>query len=394
VLGVIGVFTFAHGVSDAADNPARFGQTWQLGAFLGYNDNDFVPNEYTVLAGVARDRDVTAVNDSRLAVAHAGPDDRAVTLCTYDPIGAPIRAVLTDGRMAASGSEVVLAPNAARELHAGLGSRVTFTGAAGTKDLTVVGIGFVPASPHNDYSDGGWLTPDGYRALFAAKLKFHFALIALRPGADLDVVSKRLATVPGTQPGMFLNWGKEMPTPVAQLREVRSLPAALGVFLILLALGAAGGRRGAAGARDDPAAVTCGGGHPGERAGPGGTGVRSPARAGAGPDRVAGGLRLHPAGVRAAAGGAGHAVGGAGRAAGGERAGRVARAAGRPVADRPRAASRVIPMAMIITWLRWEMAVSALLLTGPVALLVAIALTAWPGHQAARRRIAHVLRAE
>ena len=36
VLGVLAAFTFAAGVSDAAANPARFGQTWQLGAFLGY----------------------------------------------------------------------------------------------------------------------------------------------------------------------------------------------------------------------------------------------------------------------------------------------------------------------------------------------------------------------
>ena len=34
VLGVLAAFTFSAGVSDAAANPARFGQTWQLGAFL------------------------------------------------------------------------------------------------------------------------------------------------------------------------------------------------------------------------------------------------------------------------------------------------------------------------------------------------------------------------
>ena len=35
VLGVLAAFTFSAGVSDAAANPARFGQTWQLDTFLG-----------------------------------------------------------------------------------------------------------------------------------------------------------------------------------------------------------------------------------------------------------------------------------------------------------------------------------------------------------------------
>jgi ABC-type antimicrobial peptide transport system permease subunit len=40
------------------------------------------------------------------------------------------------------------------------------------------------------------------------------------------------------------------------------------------------------------------------------------------------------------------------------------------------------------------LALWALLLVGPVALLVANSLAVWPGHQAARLRIGHVLRAE
>jgi ABC-type antimicrobial peptide transport system permease subunit len=40
------------------------------------------------------------------------------------------------------------------------------------------------------------------------------------------------------------------------------------------------------------------------------------------------------------------------------------------------------------------LAVLALLLVGPLALLLANLLAAWPGHQAARLRIGHILRAE
>ncbi|HEX4254481.1 MAG TPA: hypothetical protein VH089_05300, partial [Streptosporangiaceae bacterium] len=40
VLGVLAAFTFSAGVSDAATHPERFGQTWQLGAFFGFNGQD------------------------------------------------------------------------------------------------------------------------------------------------------------------------------------------------------------------------------------------------------------------------------------------------------------------------------------------------------------------
>ena len=43
VLGVLAAFTFSAGVSDAASHPERFGQTWQLDTFLGYNGQDFGP---------------------------------------------------------------------------------------------------------------------------------------------------------------------------------------------------------------------------------------------------------------------------------------------------------------------------------------------------------------
>src|SRR5689334_10248102 len=71
VLGVLAAFTFAAGVSDAAANPARFGQTWQLDAFLGFNGQDFGPASQ-VLRAVAADPDVTGVDDARVGGAQSG----------------------------------------------------------------------------------------------------------------------------------------------------------------------------------------------------------------------------------------------------------------------------------------------------------------------------------
>jgi hypothetical protein len=65
VLGVLAAFTFSAGVSDAAAHPARFGQTWQLGTFFGFNGQDFGPAG-RVLRAVAADRDVIGVDDARI----------------------------------------------------------------------------------------------------------------------------------------------------------------------------------------------------------------------------------------------------------------------------------------------------------------------------------------
>jgi len=354
VLGVLGAFTFSSGVADAAATPARFGQTWQLGAFLGYNGQDVVPDARSLLAAVARDPDVTAVNDARLSVALAGADDTAVTLFTHDPVGTPFRTVLTAGRMPSSESEVLLAPNAAAAVGAQVGDRVPFAGTTGFSEFTVVGLGFVPGSPHSDYDHGGWLTPGGYRTLFAATHKFHFGLVSLQPGASAAAVQERLqrvaATVPGGGAAQFMV--AEPPSPVAQLREVRALPIALGVFLLLLALGAVGHALATAVRRRrvDVAVLRALGM------------TRWQSR----------GVVVTQASVLAVFGlifgvPLGVALG---------------RTVWRVVAD--------------YTPLEYAppLAALALLLIAPGALLVANLLAAWPGHQAARMRIAHVLRTE
>ena len=94
---------FAAGVSDAAANPARFGQTWQLGAFLGEGGQDFGPVRQ-VLRAVAADPDVTGVDDARVGSAQSGAV--SVESFTFDPVaGKAVPVVLTGGRMPAAPDE-------------------------------------------------------------------------------------------------------------------------------------------------------------------------------------------------------------------------------------------------------------------------------------------------
>jgi hypothetical protein len=243
VLGVLAAFTFSAGVSDATANPQRYGQTWQLGTFFGFSGQDFGPAG-PVLRRVAADPDVTGVDDAYIGGAQSGRV--SVESFTYAPVaGKKVPVVLTGGRMPAAPDEVVLAPLTARSLHAAVGARIRLTGGTTPMPVTVTGIGFVPAGPHNEYSDGAWLTLAGYHRIFRGAryaFKFHAAVLTLRPGADVQAVARRLdaaaAAIKGGQAITF-----EPPAPpasVEQLRDVAVLPLALAAFLTLLALAAVG----------------------------------------------------------------------------------------------------------------------------------------------------------
>ncbi|HEU5387520.1 MAG TPA: ABC transporter permease [Streptosporangiaceae bacterium] len=244
VLGVLAAFTFSAGVSDAAANPARFGQTWQLGAFLGESGNDVGPASQ-VLRAVARDQDVTGVDDARVGGAQSG--QVSVESYTYDPVGGKrVPVVLTGGRMPAAADEIVLAPTTASDMHAGIGSVVRLAGGGKeSRTMTVTGLGFVPEGPHNDYADGAWLTPAGYDRLFRGAhypFKFHLAVLSLRPGADVQAVAARLGQMEKTiKGGQAFPFSPPSPLPEVQIvKDVAVLPLALSAFLAVLAIGAVG----------------------------------------------------------------------------------------------------------------------------------------------------------
>ncbi len=242
VLGVLAALTFSAGISDAVRNPARFGQTWQLETFYGADGQDFAPAGAASRAAAA-DRDVTGFLDVRIAGAQAGRV--SIESFTYDSVdGKRVPMVLTAGRMPASPGEIALAPTTARELGAAVGSAIRLDGGPATRAMTVSGIAFVPSGPHNSYDQGAWLTPGGYDRLFAGAhyaFKFHAAVVALRPGADVAAVARRLdATVSAATHAQGVVFTPPQSLPVQELEDVSVLPLALGGFLALLAAGAVG----------------------------------------------------------------------------------------------------------------------------------------------------------
>src|SRR6185312_6756109 len=131
-----------------------------------------------------------------------------------------------------------------RELHAVTGSTVRLTGGATTpRAVKVTGIAFVPAGPHNGYADGAWFTPAGYDRIFAGAhyaFKFHVAAVALRPGADVQAVARRLnAAAAAIKGGGAVTFSPPGPLPEVQvIKDLELLPLALSAFLALLAVGA------------------------------------------------------------------------------------------------------------------------------------------------------------
>ena len=243
ILGVLAAFTFAAGVSDAAANPARFGQTFQLESFFGLNGQDFGPVDQ-VLRAVAADPDVTGVDDARIGGAQSG--QVSVESFTDDPVGGKrVPVVLTGGRMPAAADEIVLAPTTASDMHAGIGSVVKLTGSTVPRAMTVTGIGFVPEGPHNEYDQGAWLTPAGFDRLFRGAhyaFKFHIGTVALRPGADVEAVAHRLtAKAAAIKGGQAFPFQPGLPlSQVQAVKDMAALPLVLSAFLAVLAVGAVG----------------------------------------------------------------------------------------------------------------------------------------------------------
>jgi hypothetical protein len=165
-----------------------------------------------------------------------------VTIYTYERGRKPLPTILTSGRLPRSADEIVLAPQSASALHTGVGRTVVLVGNAGAQPYRVTGEGFVPSGPHNGYADGAWVTPAGFDAVTKG-FKFDVVFIATRSGSSSQAATSALtADVVKRDPSMK---GLEIDPPdplqqVAELHNVQVLPAVLGVFVALLALGAIG----------------------------------------------------------------------------------------------------------------------------------------------------------
>jgi predicted lysophospholipase L1 biosynthesis ABC-type transport system permease subunit len=141
-----------------------------------------------------------------------------------------------------SAAEVALAPQSIKALHTAVGAQVLLSGSDGSHSFTVTGSALVPNGYHNNYADGGWITDTGYADLFAS-FKFHTVYVALTPSAQAADAAATLPAALGARDPRLGDYQLQAPEELAAvtgLRAVRILPILLGGFLALLAIGAVG----------------------------------------------------------------------------------------------------------------------------------------------------------
>jgi hypothetical protein len=233
VLGVVGALTFRSGLDHTVDNPVRFGQTLPEVGFVseGTPPRTFAP----ALARFAHDPDLAVLEDMR--VDGLSVDGRGTSVASITPLVGTVPIVSLSGRPPATADEIAIGPATADALHVGVGGKVQVAG----HSMTVSGITFVPQNPHNDYTDGAWLTTAGFNLVQPdqSKDKFREIRFSFKPGVDVSAALGRVP--PAVAPG-GLGPGSEI-FPVEQQTELSSLkpqPLLLGGFLIVLAIGAVG----------------------------------------------------------------------------------------------------------------------------------------------------------
>jgi len=354
VLGVVGALTFATGVDDAASHPERFGQVSELRVFLGFNSEDYAPAA-DVLPVLAADPDVRAVNDTRQGVLESGRVD--LPAFVLDPVDEPLPIVVLEGHLPTAPDEVTIATESAKDIGASVGDRIDLSGSRSSGTFVVSGIAFVLEGSHNAYDAGAWVLPRTYDTLIEG-YKFRTAEVSLKPNANADAVAARtgaaIAKALGQPPEAAADIVtlRTPPSRLGELRQVRRLPLLLAAFLALLAVTAVGHAVATAvrRRRHDLAVL-----------------------------RALGVTRRQSRGIVLIQGTVLAIVGLLFGVPLGFAAGQTL---WRSVAD-------TTPVEYIPPVAAW-----ALVLVGPVALLAANLLAAWPSQRAASMRVAHVLRTE
>jgi hypothetical protein len=230
VLGIVGTFTFHDGLDRAATDRALYGQRFDaFGGVLGGTALD-----PAIIDGLTADADVEMVQEIR---------DGVVLINGMNVPALGIRTVKGNeglaarhGRLPSNDQEISLAPGELKALGVAVGDRVEV--GADQVQMTVVGEAFNPELIHTDYDHGARFTDAGLRRFLSSDddLKFHLFTLRLVRGVDAAATIERLnATVPEA--------GLDAPMPSEtqlNLRGVRRVPVALGAFLALLAIAAVG----------------------------------------------------------------------------------------------------------------------------------------------------------
>ena len=231
VIGIVAALGLLHGIDDALARPSRSGQVFD--AIITPES----PAEFHALPQrLAKVREVAAI----AYVRHGSADVAGAGLPLWDiePRRGPMGYTLLSGHAPGDG-EAAAGPATERQLHIHVGDRVHIDGARPIT-LRITGTALLPESPHSSFDQGLWVSKDTMIRLFGAPDKTagqgdDSFVVTARPGVSLTTLLTALTKKGGSEVGPAA-----LPQDVIYLREVRSLPIALAIFLVLLALAALG----------------------------------------------------------------------------------------------------------------------------------------------------------
>jgi ABC-type lipoprotein release transport system permease subunit len=230
VLGVVASFGLVRGIDDALAEPLRSGQVFDVEVYP-----DDVDALEALTPTVAEHDDV-----DRVALMRRVPldvDDAGIPVYAMRPVEGVITFELLDGRAPSSPDEVALGPQTAKALGKGVGDDVRI-GDDEVAIAHVVGIALLPQTAHSSFDQGAWMTEDGLAPLATNEnpdVPEQTVVATLRPGVARDEGVASISEATGTYAE-----SPSLPQDVTLLRNVRSLPIALAVFLVFLGLAALG----------------------------------------------------------------------------------------------------------------------------------------------------------
>jgi hypothetical protein len=231
VLGVVGCFTFRAGLTDAAESPQRSGVVWDF--FIASGDGPVAPD---VLSTITQDREVAGALH---AVWHRALHVNGVSTPTFaiTSMKGGLGPVVLNGRAPRAPDEIAFGLGTLREMKLHVGQRVR-VGDKPDHTATIVGTALLPSSSHTDYDQSAWMTAAGVEAVLGPTSELDpngfedFVLVKWAPGIRVSAAQHRLAAL---GEGMFFSGAAELPTAVVSLGDLRSLPLWLGMFFALLA---------------------------------------------------------------------------------------------------------------------------------------------------------------
>jgi ABC-type lipoprotein release transport system permease subunit len=230
VVGIIAALALVHGIDGAIRSPARSGQVFdEIVTVDSAAQSRSFPSELERLPQVA----------SIAHIRHGDADigGTALPLWDIEAVRGSMQYTLLSGR-APSANDVAIGPSSAHALHIRSGDRITVTSPS-RATLTVSGIALLPQSPHSSFDQGLWVSPTLMSALFGAPDDATTTEELLAVTAAKHTTRSQLDDALRTHISHDVSEAV-LPQDVLFLRNVRSLPIALAIFLVFLAVAALG----------------------------------------------------------------------------------------------------------------------------------------------------------